>query len=303
MTQGTVLIAGALGNFGGSAATAFAAADWTVRRYRRGTDMAAAAQGADVIVNGLNPPLYHDWDALIPAITGQAIAAARASGATLLVPGTVYVYGQEPGPWSEATPHRFVARKGRIRAEMEASYRQAAAAGVRVILLRSGDFIDPGNPNTLLEMIVLKGLPRGFMMPTGRPAARRAYAYLPDLARAAVALAEMRAALAPYQEVNLPGLTFSMQELRAEIARQTGRRPWLLPFPWPLLRLAAPFHELSRELLEMRYLHDLPHSLAGERFHRLLPEFATTSFAEVVARQLAALAAGKRGQVGDARAA
>ncbi len=48
--------AGLIGHFGRRAAAAFAAAGWEVRRYARGTDMAAAAQGAQVIVNGLNPP-------------------------------------------------------------------------------------------------------------------------------------------------------------------------------------------------------------------------------------------------------
>ena len=65
--SGTVLVLGASGNFGARMAEAFAAAGWKVRRYRRGTDMAAAAKGADLIVNGLNPPMYHNWAQLIPA--------------------------------------------------------------------------------------------------------------------------------------------------------------------------------------------------------------------------------------------
>jgi NADP-dependent 3-hydroxy acid dehydrogenase YdfG len=67
--MGRVLVAGASGNFGAAAAHAFSAAGWEVRRYTRGTDMAAAAIGCDLIVNALNPPKYHDWARLIPAIT------------------------------------------------------------------------------------------------------------------------------------------------------------------------------------------------------------------------------------------
>jgi len=59
MMEKTVLVLGASGLFGSHAAQAFAEAGWTVRRFRRGSDMAAAAQGAQVIVNGLNPPKYH----------------------------------------------------------------------------------------------------------------------------------------------------------------------------------------------------------------------------------------------------
>jgi NADPH:quinone reductase-like Zn-dependent oxidoreductase len=58
---GTVLILGASGKIGHHASRAFAAAGWVVRHYDRASgDMVAAARGADVIVNGLNPPAYHN---------------------------------------------------------------------------------------------------------------------------------------------------------------------------------------------------------------------------------------------------
>ena len=96
----TVLVLGASGLFGSRAAQAFGAAGWQVRRYQRGTDMTAAAMGADVIVNGMNPPMYHNWAQLIPQITSQVLGAAKASGATVIVPGNVYPYGNQPGPWA-----------------------------------------------------------------------------------------------------------------------------------------------------------------------------------------------------------
>lgn len=292
-TKGKVVVAGASGGFGRRAAEAFEAAGWEVVRYKRGTDLGAVAEGADVIVNGLNPPMYHNWKVLIPRITEQVIEAAKASGATVLMPATVYLYGDQPGPWTEATPHRSRTRKGRIRAEMEARYARAVAEeGLRVILLRGGDFIDPANPGTLLNMMVLKSLGRNLMMPMSPAAVPRAYAYLPDMARAAVALAEKRAELEPFAEVNFPDLTFTMSELRAEIARQIGRRPRVLSFPWWALRLAAPFHELSRELLEMRYLYRLPHRLESLAFDGYLPGFRRTAFDEVVGREIAAVTAG-----------
>ena len=53
----TLLILGASGLFGSQAARAFAAAGLTVRKYQRGTDIVAAAQGADVIANAMSRPL------------------------------------------------------------------------------------------------------------------------------------------------------------------------------------------------------------------------------------------------------
>ena len=74
---GTVLILGASGKIGQHAATAFSNAGWAVRKFNRKTDnMSKSAMGADVIVNGLNPPNYHNWAEIIPAITKQVIAAA-----------------------------------------------------------------------------------------------------------------------------------------------------------------------------------------------------------------------------------
>ena len=282
----TVLILGASGLFGSHAANAFQDAGWTVRRYQRGTDMARAAMGADVIVNAMNPPKYHNWAKLIPAITADAIAAARASGATLLVAGNVYVYGTAPGPWGPDTPHHPNTRKGRIRATMEVTYANAAIQGVRTIMLRGGDFIAPKDPRTILNMITLKPLAKGAITAFGTPTTPRAYAYLPDLARAAVALADIRADLPAFADVPFAGLTLSMADLAAEITAQTGKPLRINRFNWWQIQLLAPFWELARELLEMRYLFDLPHSLAPETLARLLPDFKTTPLRQVVAEHL-----------------
>ncbi|MDP3959063.1 MAG: epimerase [Pseudorhodobacter sp.] len=285
---GKVLVLGASGGFGGATAKAFAEAGWQVSRYQRGTDMAAAARGMDLIVNGLNPPGYHDWARLIPQITGQVLAAAQASGATVLVPGNVYVYGCEPGPWGPDVPHRPVSRKGTIRAAMEAQYRAASDHGTRVILLRGGDFMQPDAPSSVLSRVVLKGVAKGGITSLGDPAARRAYAWLPDMARAAVALAEMRGTLPAFADLPFAGHCFSVNDLAAVVARLTGRPVTVGRFAWWQLRLLAPFWELARELSEMRYLYDLPHSLSGTELERLLPGFQITPLDQVVALHLAA---------------
>jgi nucleoside-diphosphate-sugar epimerase len=286
----TALILGASGGFGSASAAAFTAAGWRVTRYRRGTDMAAAARGARVIVNAMNPPDYHDWARQVPAITEAVMGAARSSGARVLIPGNVYVFGDEPGPWHAATPHRPVSRKGRIRAEMEARWRES---GLPVTILRAGDFVDGARPGLVFDRVVLKDLAKGRITALGDPAAVRAHAYLPDLARAAVALAD-HPDLPIFADIPFPGHAFSLNDLAAEIGRQTGRAPAIRRFPWWALGLAAPVWELARELGEMRYLYDHPHRLDGARLAELLPAFRATPFAEVVAghlRQPAARAA------------
>ncbi|MEO8529899.1 MAG: epimerase [Deltaproteobacteria bacterium] len=283
----TVLILGPSGKIGLHFAHAFARHGWEVRPYKRGTDMNSAAQGCDVIVNGLNPPKYHDWATIIPAITTQILGAAKASGATVIVPGNVYVYGDQAGPWAENTPHKPVSRKGEIRKVMEARYRKASEDGTRVIMLHAGDFIDPDSKTDMLGLITLSSLHAGKITATGQRDIKRAYAYLPDLAEVAVQLAEL-ADLPAYADVPVTGLTFSFNDLKGEIEDQTGRKLKVTKFPWWAMTLAAPFWELARELREMRYLQDTPHSLSGTRLAQLLPDFKATPFQEVISRSLAA---------------
>jgi nucleoside-diphosphate-sugar epimerase len=284
------LVAGSNGGFGGAMAAALRAEGWQVRAYARGTDMGVAAKGADVIVNGLNPPRYHAWDRLIPEITWAVLAAALASGARVLVPGNVYPLGREPGPWTADTPHRPVSRKGQIRATMEARYRDAAATGqARVLILRAGDFIQGGGRQGIYPEVVLKPLAKGRIVALGDPAARRAHAFLPDMARAGAALLAQDGP--DFLDMPFAGHCFSIADLAAEIGRQTGHAPQVARFGWWQLQLASPFWELARELLEMRYLYDLPHALDARPLAAALPGFAVTPFDQVVAAMIAPLRA------------
>ncbi len=283
-----VLVLGASGLFGSHVAKAFAAAGWQVTAYKRGTDMAAAARGMDVIVNGLNPPMYHDWANLIPKITEEVLAAAKASGATVIVPGNVYVYGTEPGVWGPQTPHRPTSRKGAIRVTMEAAYR-AASRDVQVIILRGGDFLAPEEPKSFWNMMTLKGLAKGKITAMTGPEVKRAYAYLPDMARIAVALAEKRTALPAFTDLPYAGYTLSMADLKAHLERLTGASLRITRFGWWQMTLLAPFWELARELREMRYLYDHSHALDDRPLAAVLPDFRFTPLDVVIREHLAHL--------------
>jgi nucleoside-diphosphate-sugar epimerase len=286
----TILILGANGLIGGQAAKAFATAGWQVRKYQRGTDMNAAAQGVDVIFNGLNPPNYHAWDSIIPAITAQVIAAGLSSGATVLHPGTIYVYGTQTGPWNADTPQMPASRKGGIRVQMEADFRAATAKGLRVIVLHAGDFIDPTSPRSLWNGISLKYVGAGRIITLADPDTQRAYAYLPDLARAFVALAERRADLPAYADVPFGGYTLTMRQVAEALHRMTGRRMTLWGFPWWLMHVTAPVWEMARELVEMRYLWRTSHSIDNAPLAKLLPDFRITPLDTVLRAELAILA-------------
>jgi nucleoside-diphosphate-sugar epimerase len=276
----TALILGASGKIGRHSREAFAAAGWNVRTYdRTREDMVEAARGASVIVNGLNPPNYHDWARQIPAITAQVIAAAQASGATVILPGNVYNLDRVGGRWSEHTAHAPTTRKGRIREEMEQAYR---AAQVRTIVLRAGNFIDPERNGDVMSVLLLREFDKGRILAAGDPDATQAYCYVPDWAAAAVALAEIRTKLETFEDIPFPGHAFSVNELQRELSALSGLVLTVRQFPWWAMTLTAPFWELAREMREMRYLYSLSHTLDGTKLARLVPGFRPTPLTDVL---------------------
>ena len=103
-----------------------------------------AAAGADVVVHAVNPPGYRDWENLVLPMIDSTIAAAKASGARVFLPGTVYNYGLDAFPTlREASPQNPATRKGAVRVELERRLEAAAREGVRSLVLRFGDFYGP----------------------------------------------------------------------------------------------------------------------------------------------------------------
>ncbi|MGV6848446.1 MAG: epimerase [Marinibacterium sp.] len=270
----TALILGASGRFGRAAADAFARAGWVVRRFQRvSDDVSAAAAGAQVIVNAWNPP-YTDWADQVPGLHAQVRRAALAADATVILPGNVYVFGPSvPSPWSGTSAHRATNPLGRIRIDLEAAYRDE---GVRTIVLRAGDFLDTQASGNWFDRIMAKGLSRGRFVYPGNPDIPHAWAFLPDLAQAAVDLADRRADLPQFADVPFPGYTLTGREMADQLCNITGKPIALRTFPWWQLALARPFWPMARHLVEMRYLWDLPHGLDGATLIRLCPDLTTT---------------------------
>jgi nucleoside-diphosphate-sugar epimerase len=276
----TALILGASGKIGRHSRAAFEAAGWQVRVFdRQRDDMTEAARGADVIVNGLNPPMYHDWQTLIPAITRDVIAAAKTSGATVIIPGNVYNLDDHGGDWSESTPHRPPTKKGRIREDMERAYE---ASGVRTIVLRAGAFIEHAGKDDTMALLFMRNIRSAKLFIPGDPTAIQTYCYVPDWAAAAVALAEKQHELATFEDIPFAGHAFTAEYLKQFLSAELGRAVTYSRFPWWSLTLLSPFWELAREMREMRYLFDLPHTLSGQKLARLLPNFRPTPLREVL---------------------
>ncbi|MBB5514256.1 nucleoside-diphosphate-sugar epimerase [Rubricella aquisinus] len=293
----TVLILGATGRFGKHSADAFRTAGWRVETLRRpggtsgtraGDPMApdgliAAAQGVDVIVNALNPA-YPDWSRDLPRITRSVIAAAQSCGARVIIPGNIYPYGTRmPRLLQTTTPHVAQTKKGRLRIEMENAYRRAH---VPTLILRAGDFIDTEASGNWLESHMLKPLGKGAIMYPGPLDRPHAWAYLPDVARAAVALIE-QGSLPDFADIPFQGYTLTGQDLLAAISESAGQSLRVTPMRWGAVKLVSLFSPLMREVLEMRYLWEVPHGLDPAPLTALLPDFECTPL-QVALRSLIA---------------
>ncbi|MEM7268480.1 MAG: NAD(P)H-binding protein [Pseudomonadota bacterium] len=295
----TALILGATGRFGRHAAKTFAAAGWRtrlmVRRNLTGDDvifgdpldpgaLIAAADGADVIVSALNPA-YPDWPRDVPRITSSVIAAAKETGATVLIPGNVYNYGAAlPEVLSAETPQIGDHRKAAIRIVMERAY---AEAGVTTIILRAGDFIDDEPGENWFEGQITAKLRSGRAVYPGPMDRQHAWAFLPDLARAAELLARKRAALPDFADIGFPGYTLTGAELLDLVEAAADRPLKRGGLPWPAIRLIGLINPLMREVAEMRYLWKRPHRIDAAEFERRLPDFRHTPPAAAIRASLA----------------
>jgi nucleoside-diphosphate-sugar epimerase len=212
-------------------------------------------------------------------------AAARSSGATVLLPGNVYVYAPDSAaPWSETTRQAPPTPLGRIRKQIEESYRDS---GVQTILLRSGDFLDTERDGGWVDNVPMSHVNRGRLIYPGDADAVHAWAFLPDLARAAEHLARNRAHLARFEEVVFPGYAMTGRQFAQHVSQAIHRDIKVRRMYWLALRLAAPFWPLARGLFEMRYLWNLPHSLQSERLAGLCPDYRDTPIEEAMPQVVA----------------
>ena len=276
----TVLILGGNGRFGRNASAAFSNRSWEVRQFDRTTEnLWDAAWGADVIVNAWNP-LYPDWAEQVPKLTKQVIEVAKATKATVIIPGNIYNFGIDaPAVYDADTPHRATNLLGRVRIQMEEAYR---ASGVRTIVLRAGDFIDTQASGNWFDMMMIPKVGKGQFTYPGNPDIAHAWAWLPDLTEAAAMLADIRADLPVFSDIPFPGYTLSGNELCAAVSTSMGKPIKLKKMNWLPIQIARPFWKLAKYLLEMRYQWNKPHQINGAKFSTLLPDFEVTPLADAM---------------------
>lgn len=308
----TVLVLGASGGIGGEVTRQLLAAGWQVRALKRGMDkqeerrggihwvrgdamsredVVRAARGCEVIVHAVNPPGYRRWSELVLPMIDNTIAAAEAQGATIVLPGSVYNYGPDAfaKPIAEHAPQRPRTRKGAIRVAVEQRLQTAAARGrAKVIVVRAGDFFGPTVGNSWFSQgLVKQGRPVKQVSLPGAPGAGHQWAYLPDVARTMVALLVRRAELGAFECFHMAGHwdadgTAMGAAIGRVVQRHGAPAPRLAPFAWWMVWLASPFVPTFRELLEMRYLWQVPVRMDNARLRALVGQEPHTPLDDAV---------------------
>ncbi len=285
----TVLVLGAAGRLGLAATKAFVHAGWTVwaqaRKPIQGLprgrvkvlqadvleiDRIIESCGkVDVIVHAINPD-YARWDLLLPPITAAVLHIAKALNAHVMIPGNVYNFGQElPEMLDEGTAFVANTEKASQRIQMEASFSTAAdELGVSTVVIRAGDFI--GGRGTWLDMGITKNLHKAVFTTMGPGHLPHAWAYLPDLAKVFVLVAEKREVLPRFDVLHFPGYRASQLELQSAFEQLMGHPLKVKPMPWGLMKMIAWFSPMLKAVLKMRYLWERPHQLSGDKLLRLI---------------------------------
>jgi nucleoside-diphosphate-sugar epimerase len=301
MNLPTVLILGANGRFGAAAVQAFAAAGWRVlAQVRRAsvstlparvtaleiplsdtTALAARAAGASTVVYAVNP-LYTRWDAEALPLFRLGLDVAERLGATFMLPGNVYNFGEQMPPrLLPDTPEQPTTVKGRQRVAMEAELRARTAQRLNGVVIRAGEFFGAGS-GSWLDLVIAKDIAKGKLAYPGPQDVPHAWAYLPDLARAFVSVANK--APRGFTRLHFAGHTLTGRELLAHIesaADSLGLQPqkgWRHGgMPWGVIRAIGTVYPLWRELARMSYLWRVPHSLDGGALHALIGTLPATA--------------------------
>jgi len=318
-TPSTALILGATGGIGGALAQRLLDAGWNVKALHRNAaaqragaqpgridwiqgdamqrdDVVGAARGVSLIVHAVNPPGYRNWGALVLPMIDNSIAAARASGARILLPGTVYNYGPDAFPsLAVDAVQQPLTRKGAIRVALERRLELASHDGVRSLIVRAGDFFGPGGANNWFSQGLIK--PGQEVKTVRNPGTRgvgHQWAYLPDVADIMCRLAAMEQQLDDFARFHMDGhWDADGAQMAAAIARvagaASGREVAVKPFLWWLMTALAPFVPTLREMQEMRYLWRQPLRMDNSRLVQALGGEPHTPLDDAVRATLAGL--------------
>lgn len=226
----------------------------------------AACEGGAVVYCCVQPP-YERWAERFPPLLDGALEAAEHADARFVMADNLYMYGPVDGPIHEGLPETATTEKGRTRAEMARTIREAHESGrVEATVGRASDFYGPGVTGSIVGPYVFEPiLDGGTVWFPGDPDLPHTYTYVPDFARALVTLGSEEAALGEVWHV--PNAeTVTTREFVQLAGRVAGTDPTVRGLPSWVVRPLGLVSGTMRELAETQYQRSEPYVVSHERF-------------------------------------
>jgi nucleoside-diphosphate-sugar epimerase len=210
------------------------------------------------------------WKASWPKAMANLLAAAEATNVRIVHIDNMYMYGPQDTALHEDMPLTSYGVKPAVRAEVTRMWQTAARAGrVRWAALRAPDFYGPGVGRSHIGDtglgLVAQGKAATLLMEPDQP---HAFAYVPDIGRAAVSLLD--AGDDAFNQVwHVPcAPTRTPRQLLAIGADAIGHKLKVVSIPsglLPVIGAAVPF---VREIAEMRFTWNRPYHVDATKFAR-----------------------------------
>lgn len=233
-----------------------------------------ALEGREALFHLVNVPFGAAWVQDTARLLEAAITACRNTGARLVFPGNVWIYGR--GIAGDAVPETRApspcSNLGRARLAKEERLRNS---GIRYAIVRLPEFYGP-HVQTLtgppLKKIVQGHTGRWF----GRPDLAVEFVFMPDAAR--VLLDIGLSADVDGETFHLPGVAPTTPSAFFSQAVQLAGTGAFSAFPTWTVRAAGLVLPMARTFSDILHLWEDPVLLDGAKLHRRLPDFRSTSY-------------------------
>jgi nucleoside-diphosphate-sugar epimerase len=246
-----------------------------------------AADGCAALFHMVNVNITKDWIKTTAALLEAAIEACRATGARLVFPANVWVFGRgERGKKiAEDAPYAPCSSKGLARQHKEERIR---ASGIRHVMVRLPEFYGP-HVQTLTgpPLLAISQRKRGMWL--GPADLDVEFVYMPDAARAllTIGLAERVDGEVFHYAGAAPITPREFFSIAQEVAGGGGIRV----LPAALVRAIGLAYGPARAFADILHLWTDPIVLDGEKLSARFPDLAPTPYRDGIETTLAWLRA------------
>lgn len=239
-------------------------------------DLTRAVAGSSVVYMAAQPA-YHRWTEEFPAMLAGVIEACASIDARLIMVDNLYAYGPGHDRLTEATPHSATDKKGTLRAAMHSQLMTAHERGdLRVAIGQASDYYGPRSDNSGVTALAVAPVGQsGALRWIGSLDEPHSIAYLPDIARAYVVLgtspeADGHTWILPHGDPVTGREFLDLVNDQLDDPRKTATVSTFM------LRVASPFHKISKETIGVVYQWTSPWIADDSQFQATFGPFAPT---------------------------